>query len=496
MILLVVLMVVSVLSFAALAMVVNLSVESRAFQAETAQLQLQQVLLSGVEYVKAFCELPRAEQLAFGGPDDNPSRFQRVAVVGPSGDDPVGYFSVLVGGGSGEEVASSTIQFGLESESAKLNLRSLLAWELTGTASGRECLMHLPGMTESVADAILDWIDPDDQRRPYGAESDYYAGVRLPYRPRNDLPVALDELLLVRGVGRAELLGDGGSGSALPFRSGGFSVLGQAKEPSGPWIRYLTAYSGERNVSGDGSPRIHLNDPDLSRLHEQISREFFPELADFVIFFRQFGPVAEAEEASEEAESASDRELMPDFSRPGGHLLTSIFDPIGRVVEVELRTGENRRIACPLASSPERLREYLPKWADRTTTTTDPVIYGRIDILRAPREVLLAVPGMDSATVERILSSRKNPRGGARGEVPTLAWLYLDGIMPLEDLRRLEPFITTGGDVWTAELVAEGPESRGVRLRARVTIDATRVPARQIYWKHRGQGTTGSAFGN
>ena len=59
----------------------------------------------------------------------------------------------------------------------------------------------------AVADAILDWIDPDDAPRPFGAEADYYQGLAVPYAPRNGVPQCLEELLLVRGVTRDLLFG-------------------------------------------------------------------------------------------------------------------------------------------------------------------------------------------------------------------------------------------------------------------------------------------------
>ena len=36
-------------------------------------------------------------------------------------------------------------------------------------------------MTADVADAILDWIDPDDDPRSSGVESEYYQSLSNPY---------------------------------------------------------------------------------------------------------------------------------------------------------------------------------------------------------------------------------------------------------------------------------------------------------------------------
>lgn len=48
-------------------------------------------------------------------------------------------------------------------------------------------------------DSLLDWIDDDEEKRPFGAEEDYYRAAGL--RPPNGFPASVGELRLVRGVG-------------------------------------------------------------------------------------------------------------------------------------------------------------------------------------------------------------------------------------------------------------------------------------------------------
>ena len=66
--------------------------------------------------------------------------------------------------------------------------------------AGRDLLMALPGMTYEIADAMLDWIDEDDEIREYGAEVDYYSSLDPPYAPKNGPLESVEELLLVRDV--------------------------------------------------------------------------------------------------------------------------------------------------------------------------------------------------------------------------------------------------------------------------------------------------------
>ncbi len=63
-----------------------------------------------------------------------------------------------------------------------------------------------------VSDSILDWIDPDDNTRPAGAESDYYLGLVPSYNAKNAPIDNLDELQLVKGVTRDMFYG----GSSAP----------------------------------------------------------------------------------------------------------------------------------------------------------------------------------------------------------------------------------------------------------------------------------------
>jgi general secretion pathway protein K len=66
---------------------------------------------------------------------------------------------------------------------------------------------------EEIADAILDWRDPDSMKRLHGAEADYYMGLSEPYAPQNGPFASVDELLLVRGISRDLFFGTGARGA-------------------------------------------------------------------------------------------------------------------------------------------------------------------------------------------------------------------------------------------------------------------------------------------
>src|SRR5207253_3613271 len=106
-------------------------------------------------------------------------------------------FSVVAPLGVDEGQQTPGYRFGVTDEAGKLNLNALVALDPTGKVA-HDVLILLPNMTEEIADAIIDWIDADDEPRANGAESDYYSG--LGYRCKNGPLDTLEELLLVRGV--------------------------------------------------------------------------------------------------------------------------------------------------------------------------------------------------------------------------------------------------------------------------------------------------------
>jgi general secretion pathway protein K len=61
---------------------------------------------------------------------------------------------------------------------------------------------------EALLDALIDWLDEDDEDHPQGAESDYYQGLESPYSCRNGKMVTPEELLLVKGMTPALVFGD------------------------------------------------------------------------------------------------------------------------------------------------------------------------------------------------------------------------------------------------------------------------------------------------
>jgi hypothetical protein len=516
-VLFIVMIVIVMLSLAGLSFVITMSTENKAVHVSGDEMQIEQVVASGEELLRAYCELSLDERREAGGAIDNAGLFRGALVVDDGAGRHRARFSVVAP--RIEEERITGIRFGAENESARLNLAVLPQWDAQQEGAAREALMNLPGMTEPIADALLDWIDVDPASRPNGAEAEYYAGLGVPYRPRNGIPTSLDELLLIRDVSRHLLFGADAdfnyrvdeAESQLAAAGAGFGGVGSQL----PWASLLTVYSAERNTSCEGRPRIHLNEKDLTKLHKQLNEAFDASWADFIVAYRQFGPFDGPTEAmpppgrrgrrpeqavglprAEDLRSAvSARRGRPqrplDLSRPARFEISSVLDLIGaRVRVIEPRAGEEprpRRRPPPILESPFEddhlaMEDYLPKLVDATTVTGDKILRGRINVNEAPRAVLLGLPELDRSVVDQIIAARGLRPADSDPDRRHVTWLLTEGIVELEQMKALLPYLTTGGDVFRAQVVGYFDDS-GLSARAEVVVDGTTSPPRQVYWK-------------
>lgn len=61
----------------------------------------------------------------------------------------------------------------------------------------------------SIVDALIDWIDEDDEESDLGAESSFYQSLEKPYSCRNGPVRYIEELLLIKGISPELLFGSG-----------------------------------------------------------------------------------------------------------------------------------------------------------------------------------------------------------------------------------------------------------------------------------------------
>jgi DNA uptake protein ComE-like DNA-binding protein len=505
-ILLLVLVVVAVLSLVAMTFAELMRSEYQATRLHGRQVQARAATDSGIEMLLAF--LAQEQELIdeAEGIYSNPAIFQKRDVFSESWIDMEDgrqrcRFSIIA-----PDVVDGVIggmRFGLENESARVNLNTLLVADAAEEGGGRRVLMALPGMEDSpdIADAILDWIDADDEPREFGAEVDHYSGLNPPYAPKNGPLETIEELLLVRGVTPELLLGaDWNLNHTLESKEREFSgTVGGVDNSDGSlnhgWAAYLTLYSSERNARPDGTPKIDVNGADLEQLYADLEEVLGGEMATFIIAYRQSGPY----NGRLKGERIGSRKL--DLERPGSVILQTVLDLVGPDVRSSFTNADGEQdqvvLKTPFPDSPIAMRFYLPLLMDHLAVNAQPTIPGRININQASRTVLLGIPGMEPEMVEEILSTRFEEVTDEQPERRHETWLLSEGIVELDQMKDLMPFVTGGGSVYRAQIVGYFDKG-GPSFRVETVIDATSGDPRVLFWRdisHLGRGYPLSTLG-
>lgn len=462
-VLLLTLIVVAMLTFGAMAFFERMFAEHRASRAHGRQIEARLLADSGVEYLKYVLLQDPTVLYESGGTFNNSDVMRGVLVVDDEQAAFRGRFTVLAPGLSDYGYYHG-IRYGLENESSRLNLNTVLLADDYEEDGARNILLALPGMTESIADAILDWLDPDDQPRLLGAERDYYASLDPPYEPRNGPLHSVEELLLVRDVTPALLFGADLNRNALVDASEEpLTVIENVDNSTGAmnrgWAAYLTLDSAERNVRPDGQPKINVNMDDLEELHSQLTDVFDEAKANFIVAYRQ-GGAYEGQEAGQPAAG-----LQLDFNQRGRVQLRTVLDLVGvQTSAVEQGETEATVLEAVFPDEPFAMQNYLPELLDNVAVNAAPSIPGRLNINQAPRPLLRSVPGLELSAVEQIVADRDEAVSPERPEQAYETWLLTYGIVDLETMKKLLPLVTTGGDVYRAQVVgyfdAEGPAAR------------------------------------
>jgi hypothetical protein len=358
--------------------------------------------------------------------------------------------------------------------------------------SGRGLLMKLPGMTEEVADAILDWIDEDDEPREYGAEIDYYASMQPAYAPRNGPLETIEELLLVRGVTPELLFGrDANRNGMLDVAEQNLPVS-PADDGSGAmdlgWASMLTVYSQERNVNFQGQRRVNLNGEDLQQVYDDlVAAGISADWATFIIAYRLFGPF---EGTSTNTITAASVQL--DMTGTPATDLTQVLDLIGVRVQVPPSQAGGRAgvLESPFPSSIVAMGSYLPQLMDLCTVRAEKVFAGRVNINQASRTVLMTIPGMTTEIADAIISQREVQGAESSQEMANETWILARGIVTLDELRQMQPFITARGDVYRAQVVGYSDQGE-IASRVEAVFDASSAVPRLLSWRdmsHLGRG--------
>lgn len=101
----------------------------------------------------------------------------------------------------GMEVEGGFVELKIRDEDGKVKINDLFKNNPgPNLSSFRLRLEKQLNLEPDVFASIQDWIDPNEDVSPYGAESDYYQALNPPYEIRNAPLLDLSELLMVKGI--------------------------------------------------------------------------------------------------------------------------------------------------------------------------------------------------------------------------------------------------------------------------------------------------------
>jgi len=453
---------------------------------------------SGVAALQARLAFAPGDQARGGDLLHDPSRFQGDVVKGGNEPADVGGFCILAPAFDlfGQ---SAGVRLGVEIEAGRLNINSVLRAEQNHSGTGQKMLLGLPGMTDEIAAAILDWLDADHEPRPLGAESVFYQQLDPPYAARNGPLQSVEELLLVRGVTPELLFGRDRNRNyqvdpheAQPENYGLTSL--DATTPALGWATYLTIYTTvPASESASQPPRVWVNQPDMQQLFDELLNAFGnnKQWAMFVVAYRQNGPTA----SDATLGSATGREL--DLNMPGTFSIEHPLDLIGVNVEVVLQGDEGAVVLASPFTAGESLDYFVDELSGKLTVDETPPVSAGVDVMHASPTVLAALPGMSASAVDEILLRRERETDAAADEPLDPLWLLKEGHVSLDEMRSLAPHLQSGGNIYRAQVIGYTRDGK-VAHRLEVVVDAGRQPPRLLMCRdltHLGRGYSLSTLG-
>ncbi len=360
-------------------------------------------------------------------------------------DNEAAYKEVNIGGGTFSVIqdryeAAPLEWYGANDESAKLNVN----------VATREQLMRLPKMTASVAAAILDWRDNDENPQPDGIERGYYGSLTHPYHIRNGPLRTTRELLLVRGVtpelfygedlnlnGRLDANENDGNATDPPDNADGKLDRG--------WYAYLTVYTLEKNENGTGEKRLNLKSADAGSLAQRLRIENWA------------------------AQSIVKRRDQRAFD----HIVDLLEVPLDSSVQ-RGPTNEDINLREDSEKNQPVTKSILKLIIDELTLTDDEMLGGRVNINMAPVEVLKTL--MDDELARAVVRERDSV-----GSFSSIADLLDIKSMTGEKFAQIENSITVRSSVF--RILSRGEAESGLASETiECIVDRSGKNPGVLYW--------------
>jgi DNA uptake protein ComE-like DNA-binding protein len=348
-----------------------------------------------------------------------------------------------------------TYAFGIVDEASKVNIN---------TAS-REMLLALPGMDEVLASAIIDWRDEDSEPSPNGAESDYYLLLPDPYEAKNEALETVEELLLVRDVTAVELYGeDKNRNGVLDDNENDAADSEPPDNRDGTLDRglidYVTVYSqdtgeGRINVNGSGGGGG--------------------------------GPGGAPGGAGGSRDGGNpDQEIISVLQEAAAYGL--IREDRVESIAQRISAGRTHRNMVDLFYKSGMTFDEFNAVHDQFTTADREQPRSLINVSSAPREVLMAIPGLGEDEADALIAYRLSVGGDTAsgsafqdfGELSSVAW-----ITQVLDRRRavaIGDYVTASSPRRSVDIVAVSAAGRAFE-RYRMVFDTSAEEPRVLFWQ-------------
>jgi len=165
----------------------------------------------------------------------------------------------------------------------------------------------------------------------------------------------------------------------------------------------------------------------------------------------------------------------------------SLFELPGASTSISLNGGPKQTLNSPWKTATADLATNLPLITEKLSLTDQPYIEGRININFAQREILVALPGMNDTLADQIVGAQEKSTAGASGaQLPAdklnAGWLVINGILTINQLEKIDPFVTGRGDVFHVQSVGYF-EGGGPMARVEAIVDASQDPPQVIFMR-------------
>lgn len=310
-----------------------------------------------------------------------------------------------------------------------------------------------PFLSEDTSDAILDWLDEDDDTRELGAELGYYRGLRYPFEPRNGMPRSIAELELIAGVDPESVRGedwnlnglldpneDDGDVSWPPDNADGVLDRG--------WSGILTVYSVEENRGPSGEAKIELP---VAKEGELVSRlGVSNDQAAAIVDYMQSVQGAQLTDFV--------RQTLPRLSQQAARARGATRQEIQRAGRVrDMSTEQLGKMLEETSILPPAILSYVP---------------GRLNINTCEATTLEYLPMIEPELADAIIAARSSKTNGFENLAELLE---VDG-MSRQTLAGIVELLCVRSNVY--ELTSKGvDEKTGLEVEIVAVMDATRLPA-------------------